>query len=105
MEAIGHAQTMCVGLRVPLSVHLRACMRAPAPLSEASGMPSQTLHPAHGSSPCLAGEASGMSTKHAISARFQPVPCGPIDRSLAWAMHAHHPGHQPGPCRTAAQVT
>ncbi|KAG7987697.1 hypothetical protein I3843_03G147300 [Carya illinoinensis] len=40
MEATACAQTMCVGLRVPLSMYLRACMSAPAPLNEASGVPS-----------------------------------------------------------------
>ncbi|KAG6696017.1 hypothetical protein I3843_09G123600 [Carya illinoinensis] len=53
MEATGRAQTMCAGLRMPLSVHLRACMCAPAPLNEASGVPLQACQPAHDFSPCL----------------------------------------------------
>ncbi|XP_042939370.1 uncharacterized protein LOC122274394 [Carya illinoinensis] len=78
MEATGRTQTMCAGLRMPLSAHLRTCMRAPAPLSEASGVPSQARHPMHDFSPCLAGEASGMST----SARLQHMPCHPIAHAM-----------------------
>ncbi|KAG6733644.1 hypothetical protein I3842_01G234700 [Carya illinoinensis] len=95
MEATDHVQTMRAGLRVPLSVHLRACMRAPTPPSKASGVPPQARHPAHGSSPCLAEQVSGMPRGVPSSAWLQPMPCG------AGQWHAHQacqPAHGSSPC-------